>query len=90
MHSAFGARSVKRLALIYVNGEEWKLDDTSVSFEEVVEIWEDLHNPEKRCHGNPGIDYHDNIDGECGLLFPYEKVKCKDGTRFNVEFWHAA
>ena len=60
-----------------------------MSYEEVVETCHQINKP-KHILGNPSIDYEDDANGKCGLLFPGEKVKCKDGTTFNIDFWHNA
>ena len=43
---------------IVVSGREYKVPGKSVRYEEIVQIWNKLHEPEdKHIIGTPGIDY---------------------------------
>ena len=51
---------------IYVSGRAAKVD-SPVSYEEIVKIWNELHEAEnKHIIGTPGIDYDDDAKGEDG------------------------
>ena len=70
---------------IIVSGREYKVPGNVVSYEQVVKIWNELHQAEnKHIIGTPGIDYEDNLKGESGILLPGKDVEVKDGTSFSV------
>ena len=76
---------------IYVSGREWKIPGPYIAYQEVVEIWNEIHEPEnKHILDTPGIDYEDDANGEDGVLLPGQKVKCKDGTSFQVDPEHVS
>ncbi len=53
---------------IYVSGREYKVPGDLVTYEQVVKIWNELHEPEnKHIIGTPGIDYEDDLKGEDGV-----------------------
>ena len=53
---------------IYVSGREYKVPGNLVTYEQVVKIWNELHEPEdKHIIGTPGIDYDDDLKGEDGV-----------------------
>ena len=65
---------------IYVSGREYKVPGNLVTDEQVVKIWNELHEPEdKHIIGTPGIDYDDDLKGEDGVLLPGKDVDVKDG-----------
>ena len=50
---------------IYVSGREYKVPGDLVTYDQVVKIWNELHEPEKKhIIGTPGIDYEDDLKGE--------------------------
>ncbi|MYH32987.1 MAG: hypothetical protein F4133_04160 [Gammaproteobacteria bacterium] len=76
---------------IYVSGREYKVPGPYVTYDEIVDIWNELHKPEnKHIIGTPGIDYEDDANGEEGVLLPGQKVECKDGTSFSVDPEHVS
>ena len=53
---------------IYVSGREYKVPGHRVTYEQIVDIWNELHKPEnKHIIGTPGIDYEDVLErrGRC-------------------------
>ena len=75
---------------IYVSGRAAKVD-SPVSYEEIVKIWNELHEAEnKHIIGTPGIDYDDDAKGEDGVLLPGKVVEVKDGTSFSVDPEHVS
>ena len=76
---------------IYVSGREYKVPGPLVTYEQVVKIWNELHEPEnKHIIGTPGIDYDDDLKGERGVLLPGKDVQVKDGTSFSVDPEHVS
>ncbi len=83
--------SGERLPQIYVSGREEKVPGPCVTYEEIVKIWNDIHQSEnKHIEGTPGIDYEDDADGKDGVLFPGGTVAVKDGTSFSVDPEHVS
>ena len=75
---------------IYVSGREYKVD-SPVTYEQIVEIWNELHESEgKHIIGTPGIDYENDLKGEAGVLLPGKDVAVKDGTSFSVDPEHVS
>ena len=76
---------------IVVSGREYKVPGQTVSYEEIVKIWNELHAAEgKHIIGTPGIDYADDLKGEDGVLLPGKTVDVKDGTSFSVDPEHVS
>lgn len=76
---------------IYVSGREYKVPGNVVGYEQIVKIWNELHETEnKHIIGTPGIDYEDNSKGEAGVLLPDKHVEVKDGTSFSVDPEHVS
>ena len=47
---------------IYVSGRDYKVPGDLVTYEEIVKIWNKLHEAEnKHIIGTPGIDYEDDL-----------------------------
>ena len=76
---------------IYVSGREYKVPGDLVTYQQIVDIWNELHAPEnKHIIGTPGIDYEDDRKGEGGVLLPGKDVQVKDGTNFSVDPEHVS
>ena len=76
---------------IYVSGREYKVPGDLVVYEQVVKIWNELHEPEgKHIIGTPGIDYEGDAKGEDGVLLPGKDLRVKDGTSFTVDPEHVS
>ena len=76
---------------IIVSGREYKVKGPRVSYKEIVEIWNKLHEAEgKHIIGTPGIDYENDLKGEDGVLLPGNTVDVKDGTSFSVDPEHVS
>lgn len=76
---------------IYVSGREYKVPGNIVTYEQVVKIWNKLHEAEnKHIIGTPGIDYENSLKGEDGILLPGKDVEVKDGTSFSVDPEHVS
>ena len=76
---------------IYVSGREYKVPGDLVTYEQVVKIWNELHEAEnKHIIGTPGIDYENDLKGEGGILLPGKDVRVKDGTSFSVDPEHVS
>ena len=76
---------------IYLSGREYKVPGDLVSYEQIVKIWNELHEPEnKHIIGTPGIDYENDAKGEDGVLLPEKHVQVKDGTSFSVDPEHVS
>ncbi len=76
---------------IIVSGREYKLSDDLVTYEQMVKIWNELHEAEnKHIIGTPGIDYEEDAKGEDGVLLPGKDVRVKDGTSFSVDPEHVS
>lgn len=76
---------------IIVSGREYKVKGPTVTYKEIVEIWNKLHESEGiHIIGTPGIDYQDDQKGEDGVLLPGKTVDVKDGTSFSVDPEHVS
>ena len=76
---------------IYVSGREYKVSGDLVTYEQIVKIWNELHEPEgKHIIGTPGIDYEHDAKDEDGVLLPGKDVSVKDGTSFSVDPEHVS
>lgn len=76
---------------IYVSGREYKVPGDLVSYEQIVKIWNELHEAEgKHIIGTPGIDYENGRKDEDGVLLPGKHVEVKDGTSFSVDPEHVS
>ncbi len=76
---------------IVVSGREYKVLGHIVSYEEIVKIWNELHQKDGlHIIGTPGIDYEDDLKGEDGVLLPGKTVDVKDGTSFSVDPEHVS
>ena len=76
---------------IYVSGREYKVPGDLVRYEQIVEIWNELHKAEgKHIIGTPGIDYEDDLKGEDSVLLPGKDVQVTDGTSFSVDPEHVS
>ena len=76
---------------IIISGREYKVPGDRVAYEQIVKIWNELHEPEnKHIIGTPGIDYDDDAKGEDGVLLPGKEVLVKDGTSFSVDPEHVS
>ena len=76
---------------IYVSGREWKVPGPCVTYDEIINIWNEIHRSEnKQIKGNPGIDYENDADGKDGVLFPGKTVAVKGGTSFSVDPEHVS
>ena len=74
---------------IIVSGRPYKVKGPTVEYKQIVEIWNELHEPEdKHIIGTPGIDYADDRKGRSGVLLPGRTVEVKDGTSFSVDPEH--
>ena len=50
---------------IIVSGREYDFPGDQISYDDIVEIWNNLHAPEgKHILGTPGIDYRNDALGE--------------------------
>ena len=76
---------------IYVSGREYKVPGHVVAYDQIVKIWNELHEPvNKHIIGTPGIDYENDFKGEDGVLLPGKDVEVKDGTSFSVDPEHVS
>ena len=76
---------------IIVSGRPYEFTGDELSYDDIVEIWNKLHEEEgKRIIGTPGIDYKDDAKGEDGILFEGESIGVKDGTSFRVDPEHVS
>lgn len=76
---------------IIVSGRAYKVPGDEVSYDDIVEIWNKLHEPEnKHIVGTPGIDYENSAKGDNGVLLPGESIGVKDGTSFSVDPEHVS
>lgn len=76
---------------IYLSGREYKVPGHVVYYDEIVKIWNKLHEPEnKYIIGTPGIDYENDLKGKEGVLLPGKHVEVKDGTSFSVDPEHVS
>ena len=76
---------------IYVSGREYKVPGNVVYYDQVVKIWNELHEAEnKHIIGTPGIDYENDLKDEDGVLLPGKYVEVKDDTSFSVDPEHVS
>ena len=76
---------------IIVSGRQHKVPGHIVSYEQIVTIWNELHESEGiHIIGTPGIDYEDDQKGDDGVLLPGKTVDVKDGTSFSVDPEHVS
>ena len=76
---------------IIVSGRQYKVEGELVSYNQIVEIWNKLHEQEgKHIIGTPGIDYENDAKGEDGVLLPGKHVNVHDGTSFSVDPEHVS
>jgi len=76
---------------IFVSGRQYKVPGDLVTYDQIVKIWNELHQPEgKHIIGTPGIDYEDDAKGENSVLLPGKDVRVKDGTSFTVDPEHVS
>ncbi len=76
---------------IYVSGRAYKVPGDLVTYEQIVEIWNGLHQTEDRhISGTPGIDYENDSKDRDGVLLPGKDVTVKDGTSFSVDPEHVS
>ena len=76
---------------IYVSGREYKVPGDLVTYEQIVKIWNELHEAEnKHIIGTPGIDYENDLKGADGVLLPGKDVRVKDGTSVSVDPEHVS
>ena len=76
---------------IIVSGRPYKVPSDVVPYDEIVEIWNEIHKSEGTyILGTPGIDYENDYKGEDGILYPGEKVTVHDGTIFTVDPQHVS
>lgn len=76
---------------IYLSGRPYKVPGDVVGYDQIVRIWNELHEPEnKHIIGTPGIDYEDDAKGEDAVLLPGKFVVVKDGTSFTVDPEHVS
>ncbi len=76
---------------IIVSGREYKVSGNLVSYKQIVDIWNELHQKEdKEIIGTPGIDYENDSKDGCGILLPGNSIAVKDGTSFSVDPEHVS
>ena len=76
---------------IVVSGRPFKVPGDEISYDDIVEIWNKLHEGEgKEIIGTPGIDYEDSAKGTDGILLPGHSIGVKDGTSFSVDPEHVS
>lgn len=76
---------------IFVSGRQYKVQGDLVTYEQIVKVWNELHEPEgKHIIGTPGIDYEDDAKGDDGVLLPDKDLRVKDGTSFTVDPEHVS
>ena len=76
---------------IVVSGREYKVPGKTVSYEQIVKIWNCLHESEGvHIIGTPGIDYENDLEDKSGVLLPGKTVDVKDGTSFSVDPEHVS
>ena len=76
---------------IYVSGRAYKIPGERATYDQIVEIWNELHALEnKKISDTPGIDYEDDAKDEDGVLLPGRDVMVKDGTSFSVDPEHVS
>ena len=76
---------------IIVSGRPYKVSGYTVDYDQIKNIWNELHKAEGLyIEGDPGIDYDGDIKGEDGVLLPGKHLDVKDGTSFSVDPEHVA
>ena len=76
---------------IFVSGRQHKVPGDRVEYQQIVDIWNELHKAEgKYIEGTPGIDYENDAKGENSVLLPGKHVRVKDGTSFSVDPEHVS
>ena len=76
---------------IIVSGREYKVSGHVVSYDQIVKIWNELHEKEnKHIIGTPGIDYENGLKRKEGVLLPGKVVEVMDGTSFSVDPEHVS
>lgn len=76
---------------IVVSGRPYKVAGDVVAYEQVVKIWNELHESEgKHILGTPGIDYEHGSKQDEGILLPGESIHVQDGTSFTVDPEHVS
>lgn len=76
---------------IYISGREYKVPGDHITYDQIVNIWNKLHETEnKHIIGTPGIDYENDFEGKEGVLLPGRVIKIKDGTSFSVDPEHVS
>jgi len=82
--------TVRRVAgtEIIVGGRQYKVEGEKVSYQQVIDIWNQLHADEGlTIIGTPGIDYR---NGGESILMPGETIKVQDGMSFSVDPSHVS
>lgn len=76
---------------IIVSGRQYKVEGEVVSYEQVVQIWNKLHEAEgTHILGTPGIDFEHGAKEDDGVLEPGAKMNVVDGTSFSVDPEHVS
>lgn len=76
---------------IFVSGRQYKVPGDVVTYDQVVKIWNELHESEgKHIIGTPGIDFEHAAKQEQGVLLPGKSIRVKDGTSFSVDPEHVS
>ena len=76
---------------IIVAGRQYKVPGDKVSYQQVVDIWNELHKGEdQHIIGTPGIDYTNGPNDTTGTLYVGEIIKVQDGTSFGVDPQHVS
>ena len=76
---------------IYLNGEPYEVADEVMSYDQVVNAWNELHKREGvYIKGTPGIDYQHGVNNERDILWPGRSVKIVTGISFIVSPEHIA
>ena len=72
---------------ILVDNRSCEVHTNTISFEQIVELWNDLHKKEQiHIEGNPGMDYQ--VGQDANIIFPGESVIVSEGMKFNVHPYH--
>ena len=76
---------------IIVGGRPYKVPGTIVAYDEIVDIWNKIHEPENiHIVGTPGIDFENAPKRPNSALFPGETLEVQDGTIFKVDPQHVS
>lgn len=76
---------------IIVGGRQYKVEGHEVSYQQIVDIWNELHKDEgQSIIGTPAIDYTDGPNGPDRLLRVGQDAKVQDGTSFRVDPSHVS